>query len=58
MSQNKGNILKVTLEFENSIITLEGEEAEKWKKMVDSNDVLAHVHGAKHPPLEWTETEK
>lgn len=53
-----GKIQKVTLEFENKIIYLEGEDAVAWKSLADSQSVFAHVHGIKHNPLNWKEISK
>lgn len=58
MSQNKGNILKVTLEYENTILTLEDEDVLRWKIATDDMAVHAYTHGIKFPELNWKTEEK
>lgn len=50
-----GKLQKVTLQFENITISLEGKDALAWKSMADSQAVLAHVHGYKYDKLNWKE---
>jgi len=47
------NIQKVTLEFEDEIATLSGEEAENWKSAADSQATFCHVHGIAFPNFPW-----
>jgi len=53
-----GKIQKVTLEFENVILTVEGENAVMWKTFADGQAALAYVHGSRPTAPNWTVTEK
>jgi len=53
-SQELGTIQKVTLEYENGFLTVEGEDAVKWKALADGQASLAYVHGAKYAAPNWT----
>jgi len=46
-------ITKLTFEFKDKIKTLEGEEAEKWQKEVDSMVLLGQMHGQKLSEFKW-----
>ena len=54
-------ILKVTIEYENKIMIVEGEEAEKWQKNNESVVAIAYVHGMNafdSNPIKWRVVEK
>ena len=50
-------LIKVTLEFDDKIMTIEGDEAFKWDAHNLSLSVLAHAHGINPfdtDPIRWT----
>ena len=54
-------ILKVTLEFDDKIMELEGEEAVKWSNNCESVGSIAMVHGMNafdSNPVKWKVTTK
>jgi hypothetical protein len=51
-------ILRITLEFDKEIRTLEGEEAEKWQEATTSQGVFCFTHGMEFPQLKWKVTKK
>lgn len=53
MEYPKGEITRVYLEFEDGTMELRGEEAKKWKRIVDGQGVLSYIHGQKWPELNW-----
>lgn len=53
MKYPRGEIRRVYLEFEDGSLELTGEEAKRWKRMVDVQGILACVHGQKWPELNW-----
>jgi hypothetical protein len=46
-------LLKVIMEFEDKIQTLEGEEAQRWLESINSMCVMEHVHGRPFPTYKW-----
>ena len=42
---NRGKIIKVTFEYENSKESLSGKQVEKWKDILDGMCVMASVRG-------------
>jgi hypothetical protein len=49
-------LLKVTLEFDDKTMTIEGEEAEKWDKHITGLASLADIHGMNPfdtDPVRW-----
>lgn len=51
-----GKILKVTLEFEDEIRTIEGEEAEAWLDNANGCASIAHIHNMNpfdKRPTQW-----
>ncbi len=46
-------IHKITIEFEDRIISMEGEDAKRWLQIVNSQSTMAHIHGMKCPELPW-----
>ena len=46
-------ILKVTLEFEDTIQTLEGKEAQKWLDAADAATSMEFIHGRPFPAFDW-----
>jgi hypothetical protein len=56
-SEIKTKLLKVTLEYEDKIMTLEGEEAEKWNNhnlAVAQSAQLHNMNPFKDDPINWT----
>jgi len=51
-------IIRVTLEFDDEILILENQDAQAWKGIVDSQAMLAHVHGAKYNYPAWKSYKK
>jgi len=49
----RGEIRRVYLEYEDGTMEVTGEEAKKWKDMVEGQAILAHVHGQEWPTLNW-----
>ena len=45
-------ILKVTIEYDDKIITLEGEEAEKWQQHGDSLSTMASIRAGNQNPFD------
>lgn len=50
-------LLKVVLEFEDKIQTLEGKDAQKWIESVNGMCIMGHIHGIPFPTFAW-ETKK
>jgi len=46
-------VLKVMIEFEDRIISLQGAEAQKWSDNVTDAVVMSQVHGDDFPQLNW-----
>ena len=46
-------LLKVTLEFEGKIQTLEGEEANSWLKELNSAAFMSAIHGMELSKRKW-----
>ena len=46
-------LLKVTMEFEDYIQTLTGEEAEKWLEACNGMATMEHIHGRPFPEFNW-----
>ena len=49
-------LLKVTLQFDDKIMSIEGEEVEKWQSHCHSLETLASVHGMNpfdSDPIHW-----
>lgn len=56
---NSAKLLKVTLEFEDRIMSIEGDEAEKWRQHNRLVAVLASTHGNNpfwSDPIKWNYT--
>ena len=54
-------IIKVTLEFDDKIMTIEGEEAEKWDNHCLGMATLASIHKMNpfdSDPIKWNVQEK
>lgn len=51
-------ILKVTIEFDDKTIWIEGEEAEKWQKGTNSQGVMSAIHGMPFPEIDWKTIDK
>ena len=54
-------IIKVTLEFDDKIMVIEGLEAEKWDKHCTAVGTLAYTHGMNpfdDDPVKWQTTDK
>jgi hypothetical protein len=52
---------KVSLEFDDEIWIVEGDEAEKWDKHQTSISLLAQIHGMnpfQNDPINWFKTKK
>jgi hypothetical protein len=47
---------KVTLEFDNEVLTIDGEEAKKWSAANDMVAGLAWNHGFPYPEIAWVRT--
>lgn len=45
MSNERGKILRVVLEYENETQTITGEDAEKWLNACDANTSIAYIRG-------------
>ena len=51
-------LLKVTLEFDDKTMTIEGNEALRWEEMCNSLSILAQAHGMNpfdESPIKWRE---
>jgi len=46
-------VKKVTIEFEDRTISVEGAEATKWQHACDSQATLSIAHGQPFPVLKW-----
>jgi hypothetical protein len=46
-------LLKVTMEFEDKVQTLEGEEAQRWLTALNGQCTMEHVHGRPFPEFKW-----
>jgi len=49
-------LLRVTLEFDDKIVSIEGEEVKKWELYNTSITTLAHTHGMNpfdRDPIKW-----
>jgi hypothetical protein len=46
-------LLKVTMEFDDKIQVLEGEEAQKWLDACNATCVMEHIHGRPFPEFKW-----
>ena len=57
MSEEK-KLVKVTLEFEDKIQTLVGEEAEKWLQAANRVAIMEHIHGRPFPEFKWRTVKK
>ena len=56
MEENRGKLIKVTMEYENGSYYIKGKEVcEKWISAANSTAVLSHVHGFKtgFEGIEW-----
>jgi len=53
-----GKILKVTIEYEKGILSLEGKDAKKWKEVADSQALMSNIHGGETPEFKWKVKEK
>lgn len=54
-------ILKVTIEYEDETLTVEGKEAEKWHQHCQSIGTLAYIHNMNPfdtDPINWKTTKK
>jgi len=51
-------IIKVTMEFQDFIQELLGEDAEKWLEACNNTAVMEHIHGRSFPHFEWKITQK
>ena len=48
--------IKVTIEYKNRYIIIEGKEAKKWLEHTDALVMLAHIHGSNpfaSDPIDW-----
>ena len=58
---DKDIIRKVTIEFDNKVLTVEGEEAKKWQEHNKTLSFFAKTHGQNpfdSDPINWKETKK
>ena len=46
-------IIKITMEFEDHVQELSGEDAEKWLEACNSTCVMEHIHGRPFPNFKW-----
>jgi hypothetical protein len=54
-----GKILKVTIEFENEILSVEGSEAEKWNERISVAESLLHTRSyITAPQINWKRESK
>jgi len=51
MSNHK--LIRVVLEYDDEIQTLEGDAAASWERTVNGCIVIADVHGYHFPVIEW-----
>jgi hypothetical protein len=51
-------ILQVTIEYEDETISLDKEDAEKWKEYLHSLNVMATACGKTGPQIEWKVVKK
>jgi len=49
-----GKILRVTIEYEKGILSLEGKDAKKWKEVADSQALMSNIHGGETPDFKWS----
>lgn len=54
----ESKLIKITMEFESYVQTLEGEEAQKWLDACNATCVMEHVHGRPFPAFKWKKTDK
>jgi hypothetical protein len=51
--------VRVEIEFEDGkIISLHGDDAQKWQELVNGMSVVHFVHGGAQPELPWKETRR
>lgn len=50
--------LKVTVEFEDEILIVEGDEAQKWHDGVQSMAGCCYAHRNEFPKVDWKHQEK
>ncbi len=51
--------VRVEIEFEDGkIISLHGEDAERWQQLVQGMSVMHWAHGGDQNPLPWKETRR
>ena len=51
-------IIKITMEFQDHIQELSGEDAEKWLAACNSTAVMEYIHGRQFPSFKWKITQK
>ena len=51
-------LLKVTMEFEDKIQELSGEDAQKWLDACNSITTMSWIHGNSFPKFNWQIKEK
>lgn len=51
-------IIKVTMEFENEIVEVSGEDAQRWLEWVNGALGFVQVRGQPSPEIKFTKTKK
>lgn len=51
-------LIKVTLEYEDHIDTLEGDDARKWESDANGAITFNYAHGIKFPEFPWKTAKK